>query len=923
MARISTGQTYGDTSRSTAAQLLGGIPVDATSGAIAQGAITAPSLQPRATPVSTFQQVGAPILGGAPKFFAPPDLPNPGQDMANLARSLGGFSTALQGFSEAYVSKQQADAKEAEQQATGLVTKYGPARDLAVMAGAIEKKVALGGPDAPQAARDLQLLREMQNTSVGRVWLQRSSEQNAISQSAMTLSSRLESTTTIDVGGQKVDFASLPTTDPDYRNHVLSTLFGDVSLSVSTAAKNQPLILNAIAQQDEAHRKRYNATQARNNGAVFAYNQSVIAGRFIDDYKTTPGATPGAYGALQNSYAQQLQVQIDTVKLLPLTQEDQQKQINKLFEDFPSNVLAAAKSRGLYVQDLDALVRPVLKQLFTGPPDQRIMKDGKTPNESLRLVNTLGGEPYLDQLISKASAQQIQGESQRSQVATINAQQQYNDARELARKNGTLGTAFFDAQDMAALSIADPYLRNARTAAIQADRRDFDAVYTAPAQAQKALYFTQQLALTQGNDEARKRLQAQIEQALERKQITGATAVSLQGSINAQSNKDVRAYDPAINKQLKVIRDREMAYYASPGSYGDSTVTSYEMGMMTNFNIKGFQGAQDAVAKALAGGKDPVDAINKYFTNSNFGFTRRIDPAPSYQSLPQLLQQNTGSASRTIIDPLKANGLRGTAQNKQVLKESAFMGEMDTWLRTGTPSPGFKTLMKALTGGGKKTSDVILNQYRLHGISPDPAALERIKTLDGQKLSMAPPQPRMTPQQNPALMGISIASRALGNLLVPPASAMQVPALPALPSFRAKPATAPPPIATLSAKPAVAPSARVDGYLKRLSYIETRLRNIPNAEGSDGMGYFQAFGPFTEEAIKASGGISPRDADYGRAAKATAAWIRVNNPKAWAAIRAGRYDEADQRLRNTWPSLPNGDQAQSAAVQKKARTYLR
>jgi hypothetical protein len=144
MARISTGQTYGDTNRSTAAQLLGGIPTDATSGAIAQGAITAPSLQPRATPVSTFQQVGAPILGGAPKFFAPPDLPNPGQDMANLAKALGGFSTTLQGFSEAYVSKQQADAKEAEQRATGLVTKYGPAYDLAKITSTIEKRVALG-----------------------------------------------------------------------------------------------------------------------------------------------------------------------------------------------------------------------------------------------------------------------------------------------------------------------------------------------------------------------------------------------------------------------------------------------------------------------------------------------------------------------------------------------------------------------------------------------------------------------------------------------------------------------------------------------------------------------------------------------------------------------------------------------------------
>ena len=738
MARISTGQTYGDTNRSTAAQLLGGIPIDATSGAIAQGAITAPSLQPRATPVSTFQQVGAPILGGAPKFFAPPDLPNPGQDMANLARSLGGFSTALQGFSEAYTSKQQADAKEAEQQATGLVTKYGPARDLAVMAGAIEKRVALGGPDAPQAAKDLQLLREMQNSSIGRVWLERSSEQNAISESAMSLLSRLESTSTIDVGGQKIQFNQLPTNDPRYRDHVAKLLFGDISLSASTAAKNQQLISNVITQAGEAHRKRYNATQAAENGAMFAYNQSVIAGRYIDDYKVTP---LGAYGVLQNSYAQRLQTQIDAVKLLPLTQEDQQKQINKLIEDFPANVLAAAKSKGLYVQDLDALVRPVLKQLFTGPSDQRIMKDGKTPNEALRLVNMLGGEPYLDQLISKANAQQIQSESQRSQVAKIDAERQYNDARTSAQKNGTLGTAFYDAQERAALAIQDPNIRNARLSAINADRAQFDATYTAPAQALKALNFTQQLATTLNNDAGRKRLAAEIEQALVNKQITGSMAISLQGSIAAQSNKDVRAYDGAINKRMAEIRKKEKAYHLSENSYGGSVSIGYESDMMTNFETKGFQGAQSAVAKAIAAGKDPTDAINKYFDNSNFGFTRRIDPAPSYQSLPQLIQQNTGSASRNVIDPLKANGLRGTAQNKQVLKQDAFISEMDTWLRTGKPTEGFKTLMKALTGGGQKASDVILNQYKLHGIPVDPAALPAIKALDGQKLSMATPSP--------------------------------------------------------------------------------------------------------------------------------------------------------------------------------------
>ena len=108
MARLSTGQAYGDVSRATAARLLGGIPTDSFAGALAQGSITTPSLAPKAAPVETFQQTGVPTLGGAPKFFAPPDLPNPGSDLANLARSLGGFSATLQNFSESVLSNQQA-----------------------------------------------------------------------------------------------------------------------------------------------------------------------------------------------------------------------------------------------------------------------------------------------------------------------------------------------------------------------------------------------------------------------------------------------------------------------------------------------------------------------------------------------------------------------------------------------------------------------------------------------------------------------------------------------------------------------------------------------------------------------------------------------------------------------------------------------
>jgi tape measure domain-containing protein len=114
----------------------------------------------------------------------------------------------------------------------------------------------------------------------------------------------------------------------------------------------------------------------------------------------------------------------------------------------------------------------------------------------------------------------------------------------------------------------------------------------------------------------------------------------------------------------------------------------------------------------------------------------------------------------------------------------------------------------------------------------------------------------------------------------------------------------------------------MDGYLKRLSYLETRLRNVPNAEGSGVQGYFQAKAPFTREAVKASGGLNPRSSDYGEASKAVAAWIAKHKPEAYAAIQSGNYDRADAVLRPTWPSLPNGSQAQPDDVQAKARQFL-
>lgn len=117
-------------------------------------------------------------------------------------------------------------------------------------------------------------------------------------------------------------------------------------------------------------------------------------------------------------------------------------------------------------------------------------------------------------------------------------------------------------------------------------------------------------------------------------------------------------------------------------------------------------------------------------------------------------------------------------------------------------------------------------------------------------------------------------------------------------------------------------SANMAGYVKRIAYLESRIKNVPNSEGSPGQGYFQAFPKFTQEAYSASGGKNARSANYQEAAEATVAWIKQFKNKAAQAIEAGNYAEADRRLNKTWVSLPGGSQPQPANIQNKAREFL-
>jgi rare lipoprotein A (peptidoglycan hydrolase) len=816
MARLSTGQSYGESTRVSAARLLGGIPTDASGGAIAQGSINAPALQPSAAPVETFQRVGAPTLGGAPQFFAPPKLPEPGQDLANLARSLGGFSTALQGFSDAFLAgkQDQEKKKEAESAAfVGQAFKYGPARGMADLAANLEKAAALGNTDA---ARMLQIVREKQGSSVGRYFLERSIEQNAISSAALSLPDQIAATGIIQVDGKEVNLADLSSTDPRYLAHRDKLLFGGVQMSTPGYAKNQQLILQAQLQADEVQRKRFNTGQVAKEASQLVVNRGVI----VRDYFNGGATTRSVVLFLENN-----QRQLDYIKSLTIPQEEKTKLTNDWINGVALDLVSVAKDKKSSITNLRSALAP-LKMLMTGPIEDRIKKDG-TRNESLLLYNTLGGEAYFDQVVAKAQAAQIQDYSQQGQMASMQAQGDYNASRLEAQKAGVLrdpakAKAYFEQQLKLASEVTDYQSRNALIGTITEDQRAIETAVIKPAQERTAARIANLLTGTENDEAGRNRLSANMDVLLRRNEISTADYEKYKLAIAAQGNKDVRSYDKDIKDRIETrIKDWKTSSRSS-NSYGGTNVTEYESNAEYKARYDMLTKSREIVVKAKQEGKDPIEALNKAWATNNWGLREYKDVVRSqpemYKSSAELINSNTGWFSRNAIGAQAARNLVGQANKRRLYKEAPFAADVDLYLE-GRPTENFKTLLKTTS----KPSVLILRQLQLHGIDADPAMVDRLKALDDQKISAAPaPRRRTAPQQNNALNGIQIATgavsrvlnpvQALSSVLAPAAQAQAAPPPVDMSAFFADPGTPPKPVAVATApkpKPATTFPSRV------------------------------------------------------------------------------------------------------------------
>ena len=807
MARLSTGQAYGESARVSAARLLGGIPTDGSMGAIAQGSITTPSLQPTAAPVDTFQRVGAPTLGGAPQFFAPPRLPEPGQDLANLARSLGGFSTALQGFSDAFLAGKQDQEKKREAESTAFVgqaSKYGPARGMADLAANLEKAAALGDAGA---AKHLQYVKEQMNSSYGRVFLERSIEQNAISSAALSLPDKIAATATIKVDGKDVDLRSLSSTDPRYLKFRDELLFGGVQMSTPGYVKNQQLIMQATLQADEVQRKQYNEDQDTKQSAQRTANRYATANNFVVKFQAGQGEQA------RIKFIESASRDLEAIKSSSSSPESKKKETNGYLKSLVLDTVASLKRNSVSRDeimsfDLRKELGPVLRFLFTGPIETRVNADGR-PNEAQRLYNALGGESYLDQLFAEGQAAQIQDYSQQGQMASIQAQQSYNARRMEAERDGTFKdpartTAFIERERLEARKIPGYQEMNALLGVIDSEEKSLMETVIKPRQEETAAKMANLMVGTENNEAARNRLSADLDVKLRRKEISVADYEKYKLAIAAQGNKDVRSYDKDIKDRMDRALKNWDAKSKSSDSYAGTSTVGYEDNARWKASSLMLTKSREVVAQALKDGKDPIEALNKTWTNNNWGLRDYKDVVGSqpevYKSSAELINSNTGWFSRNAIGGQAANNLRGAANKKRLYEKKPFADDVDLYLE-GRPSENFKTLLKAIGG---PPSRFILRQFQLHGKDLkdlDPGFVDYLKSLDGQKISMAAPRRRPTPQQNNALNGIQIATgavtrafgpvRALGNALTPAAQAQTAPQARDMSMFYADPGPGP------------------------------------------------------------------------------------------------------------------------------------
>ena len=757
MARLSTGQSYGDTNRSTAAQLLGGIPTDASGGALAQGSINAPALQAQARPVSTFQQTGAPTLGGAPKFFPLPDMPTPSQDLARLASSLGNLSPVLSALGDSYVQQQKnIDARaQATGQATAMqLSRIAPGQDFIQARDNLWRQAQAGDAGAAAAYQQMQALSPLQQAYTARY-----AGQAVLREDIGTAVDRFKTIT--EIGGVSID--QIEPGDPRI-SAAKSALYRLPVNDPAGFAELMPLVAAKNGEIDRLHMgMRLERKVNEASSATQAFMASGLMGSDVDVPRMVAGGT-----------------KMLTDARLALGVEGYQK-ITGSYAD----MLSAAVLAGSMVGSKNGKPDPQRYNYLMGKAIDIFTQVRAGPNGEL-LVETLGAKGGVAAQLALTQKMMVQlktfNESVDSFTGSIGEDKGAEILSITKADDPSLTPAERDARfmqaDLMAAQLTDGERQGAQ-ATINKARTQANTSWTRPVQEK----VERETSFDYSKDpatEIRKLEQLKVNGLMDPR-----AADRMIGQYRQLLSADMQPYRAAGAKAIKDLMEEEIDAMKQTGSDGDKVITEKEQVFLLNRQAQLSQGLETLRRQSMEDGSGAA------------GFSQKIQvwaqdlkpqaPKPANPSMvplmpkgPEAWMQSLGLNQLGPGNRAANHALQVRVNNGAVMPQKEYIKNYDNYIETGRLSDAMKLLIKR-SGYGATPSQFFFKQWdkMYPGVKMNPDDVETLKALDQQKISYAQPGAGGVPvaanpyMQTAANLNNLIRSAGAGalNVFMPPASA--------------------------------------------------------------------------------------------------------------------------------------------------------
>jgi len=778
-SQLGTGKALGTvTGAEEARRLIGGTPQMGAGTPIGTRSIDLPALRPAASPVNTYFESRAPILGGPVVIPRPPDLPQPSQDMAALAKSLGSFSAALGAMGETYVAMEKMRQEKADvegRKIAGDIAAKFPGQRLAEIRDQLYRKASAGDLEARAAYERLQ---SVAGSHLVQAYTNRHLEIAATRNEISTAPDRWAQMTEVpDDNGNMVSKESLAP------NHPLILRAQQQLIRINTS---DPVVYKQFEAQiyathsnlTTAQVKLHNEYNYRNALGSFQNNlKSMYMDPNMTDEQLRLGVEQGLDEARRN--------------LGPEYYSRFLKQIKPMFKglvtegSFAKNPLTGAfEVQSERVRPLVARNLEILMNLRAGPNGelltQRLGDDGislltDTARESMETVTGLRstvrgsseatGQDAAINLIDSLNLRGLAYNSEQFNLGIIAATER---GRELF-KNDPVAKAAFE-KELSSFSSTAEGLGSAR---VQENAKQAAA----------------KIEMSKADPE--EKLKA-LENLLGQPGVDPITIQPFYNRVQEDIEKENEPYAQENAKWIRETIEKREGYYLRPGIGGrESRISDDELDKLLaeernlKLTLKQIASTERAKGKSEAEVQQTLARFRRDYAkevDDKIKETERVNQPPVVEDISKFMNAYDGWF-KSVPEGLKSK-LKQAVPTGKVVMNSVLKAELARWLSTGKLSPEMEFVIKS-AGYGKKPGEFLELQWKnnLPG-EPFPTLNEEEKERlrDLRLSSAAPPAPAPSNNYLPHSLATSFLNALTGTS---PAAAATMPE-----SFRRLPTAA-------------------------------------------------------------------------------------------------------------------------------------